>query len=71
MGFTQDAHEAFRGKSMKPGGGGRFAKGKAKLKAKGMSDYGAGAIMGKAGRAEYGNKQMGKWSAAGRKRAAK
>lgn len=54
-------------KSMKPGGGGRFAKGKAALMKKGESAYEAGAVMGMAGRKKYGAKKMAAWSAKGRK----
>ncbi len=50
-------------KSMKPGGGGRFAK----MVASGKSP----ALAAWIGRKKYGKKKMGKWSAAGRKRAAK
>jgi len=46
-------------KSMKPGGGGRFAKLAVKI--------GAGAAAD-AGRKKYGNEQMAKWAAAGRKK---
>ncbi len=58
------------GKSMKPGGGGRFAKGKAALERKGYSAKRAGAVMAAAGRKKYGPKRMAKMSAAGRRRAA-
>lgn len=60
----------YHGKSMRPGGGGRFAKGKDALEAKGMSEKRASAIMASRGRAKYGSKIMAAWSAAGRKRAA-
>lgn len=56
---------------MKPGGGGRFAKGKSALEKKGYSKERAGAIMASAGRKKYGAKAMKKWSAAGKKRASK
>jgi len=58
-------------KSMKIGGGGRFAKGKMALQKKGMSSHEAGAIMAKEGRAKYGKKKMTKWASAGKKRASK
>jgi len=54
-------------KSMKPGGGGRFAKLKGKLSKK----YGAkraGAIAASVGRKKYGEKKMAAMSAAGKKR---
>jgi hypothetical protein len=57
------------GKSMKPGGGGRFAKLKAKLAKKGASN--PGALAAAIGRKKYGAARMAKWSAAGRKRAKK
>ena len=50
--------KTYKGKSMKPGRGGQFAK---------MRD----AIMAKQGRKKYGAKKMAAWSAAGRKRAAR
>lgn len=55
-------------KSMKPGGGGRFAKMKAKLKGKVRNP---GAVAAAIGRKKYGKAKMTKWSAQGRKRAAK
>lgn len=55
-------------KSMKPGGGGRFAAGKAAIERKGVPAAEAGAIMAKAGRAKYGAKKMASWSAKGRAR---
>lgn len=54
---------------MRPGGGGRFAHLVSKLEAEGKSSESAKAIAASAGRAKYGAKQMGKWAAAGRKRA--
>jgi hypothetical protein len=63
--------DTFHGKSMRPGGGGRFAAGQAALERKGYSEKSAGAIMAVRGRKAYGKEQMAKWSAAGRKRAAK
>ena len=59
----------FQGKSMKLGGGGRFAKGKAALESKGYSEKSAGAIMATRGRKAYGQSKMTKWSQAGKKRA--
>lgn len=58
-------------KSMKPGGGGRFAKLKGKLKAQGKSDEAAGAIAASIGRKKYGKKKMAEWAAKGRKRSSK
>jgi hypothetical protein len=48
------------GKSMKPGGGGRFAKMVASGKSPALAAY--------IGRKKYGNKKMTKFSANGRKR---
>lgn len=58
-------------KSMKPGGGGRFAKLVGKLKAKGKSTAMAKGIAAKVGREKYGAKKMASFAAKGRKRAAK
>ncbi len=56
-------------KSMKLGGGGRFAKGSAAIqKREGLSKASADAIMASAGRAKYGAKRMAGWAAKGRKR---
>lgn len=62
------SEKTFDGKSMKPGMGGRFAKMVSGLEAKGKSPEAAKGIAGAAGRAKYGAKKMGKWSAAGRER---
>ncbi len=59
-----------RGKSMRLGGGGRAARLKRKLaRRKGVRS--PGALVGWIGRRKYGKRRMAKWSAAGRKRAAK
>ena len=70
MSFNDVAAKSFHGKSMKPGGGGRFAQGQEALEKKGVSKESAGAVMAVRGRKKYGAKKMAKWSAAGRKRAA-
>ncbi|MGC8978635.1 hypothetical protein [Caldisericum sp.] len=57
------------GKSMKPGGGGRFAKLKGSLQKKGYSAKSAAAIAASIGMKKYGKKQMLKWAAQGKKRA--
>ncbi len=58
------------GKSMKPGGGGRFAKLKGKLAGrKGVTN--PGGLAATIGSKKYGKKKMAKWSAKGRKRASK
>lgn len=51
----------FRGKSTRPGGGGRFAY----LRSRGVP---AG-VLARAGRKKYGKKRMSRWSAKGRRRA--
>lgn len=61
----------FHGKSMRPGGGGRFAKMVAGIEKSGKSADRAKAIAAAAGRKKYGKAQMSKWSRAGRKRAQK
>jgi len=58
-------------KSMRPGGGGRFAKLSKDLQKKGHSKESARRIAASIGRKKYGKKKMAKWSAQGRKRAAK
>lgn len=58
-------------KSMKPGGGGRFAKMVKGLKASGKDEESADAIAAAAGRKKYGKAKMAKFAAAGRRRAAK
>lgn len=65
------AAKTYKGKSMRPGGGGKFAKMVDALKKKGKSAESAKAIAAAAGRKKYGAKKMAKFSAAGRKRAAK
>lgn len=55
------AMEKTMGKSMKPGGGGRFAA----MVASGMSP----ALVASIGRKKYGSKKMAQFSAQGRKRA--
>lgn len=57
------------GKSMKLGGGGRFAKIRAKAAAMGARD--PDAVAAAVGRKKYGAKKMATMAAAGRKRAAK
>jgi len=52
-------------KSMKPGGGGRFAALEAKMKGK-VDD--PGAVAASIGRKKYGAAKMGKWSAKSRTR---
>ena len=55
------------GKSMKPGGGGRFAKFVKKVEGEGKSAESAKAIAASAGRAKYGAKKFAKMAANGKK----
>lgn len=57
-------------KSMKLGGGGRFAKLTNKLERQGKSAGAAKAIAASAGRAKYGSAKMARMASAGRSRAA-
>jgi hypothetical protein len=61
----------YKGKSLKPGGGGRFAKLVDRLRQRGMSEKRARAVAASVGRRKYGAKQMAAWSAQGRKRSRK
>lgn len=63
--------KTYKGKSLKPGGGGQFQKMVDALRKKGKSLSAAKAIAAAAGRRKYGNKKMTKFAAQGRKRAAK
>ncbi len=58
-------------KSMKPGGGGRFASFVGKLEDKGEPAGEAKAVAANAGRAKYGKAKMEAWAKKGKKRAAK
>ena len=60
-----------KGKSMKPGGGGRFAALANKMYGEGMSKEGAKAAAAAAGRRKYGKKKFQAMATAGRKRAEK
>ncbi len=55
------------GKSMKPGGGGRFAKFVKKVEGEGKSAESAKAIAAAAGRAKYGKKKFASMAAHGKK----
>lgn len=59
----------FAGKSMKLGGGGRFAKLKSKLASKGVKN--PGAVASVVGRKKFGAKKMASMAKAGKKRAMK
>lgn len=63
--------KTYKGKSLKAGGGGRFARLTDKLKKKGYSAGRAKAIAASVGRKKYGARKMARWSAQGRKRAAR
>ena len=54
-------------KSMKPGGGGRFAKYVKKVEGEGKSPEAAKAIAASAGRAKYGKKKFAAMAAHGKK----
>ncbi len=63
--------KTYKGKSMRLGGGGRFAKFVDSLKKSGKSEEQARAIAYKAGAKKYGKGKMAKMAAAGKKREAK
>lgn len=60
---------SYKGKSMKLGGGGRFAKLAAKVQAQGYSKESAQAVAAAVGRAKYGKKRFQAMAAKGRKQA--
>jgi hypothetical protein len=60
--------KTYKGKSLKPGGGGRFQRLKDQLMAEGKSAESAERIAAAIGRKKYGAKKMAKWAAKGRKR---
>ena len=64
--------KTYKGKSLKPGGGGKFQQAVDAIMrgSPNMSEEKAKAIAAKQGRAKYGSTKMAKFSAAGRKRAA-
>ena len=59
--------KTYKGKSLKPGGGGRFARLKDKLKGKVKNP---GAVAAKIGRKKYGKKKFQQMASTGRKRTA-
>jgi len=63
--------KTYKGKSMRLGGGGRFAKMVDALVRKGYSKKSAKAIAAKIGRDTYGKQKMAQWAAAGKKRKGK
>jgi len=58
----------YKGKSLRPGGGGRFQRMVDRLRARGYSEKRARAVAAAVGRRKYGAKQMAQWAAAGRRR---
>lgn len=65
------AKKTYKGKSMRPGGGGRFAKMVDALKRKGKSAKSAKAIAAAVGRKKYGVRRFKVMAAKGKKRAAR
>jgi hypothetical protein len=63
--------KTYKGKSLRKGGGGKFAKMVDALKKKGKSAKAAAGIAAAVGRKKYGAKEFAKMGAAGRKREAK
>jgi hypothetical protein len=63
--------KTYKGKSLKLGGGGKFARMVDALKKKGKNPASAAAIAAAVGRKKYGKKKFQKMAATGRKRAAK
>ncbi len=63
------SYRTYAGKSLRPGGGGAFAKMVAALKAEGKTASSAGAIAATVGREKYGKKRFQAMAKAGRKRA--
>lgn len=63
------AAKTYKGKSLRPGGGGRFAKMTDALKRKGYGTKRAKAIAAAVGRKKYGAKKFASMAAAGRRRA--
>jgi hypothetical protein len=58
---------SYKGKSMKLGGGGRFAKLVSKVQAQGYSKESAQAVAAAVGRAKYGKKKFQAMAAKGKK----
>ena len=63
--------KTYKGKSLRKGGGGRFARMSDALVAEGMSRHRADAITAAAGRKKYGKREFARMGAAGRRRAAR
>jgi hypothetical protein len=65
------AAKRYKGKSLRPGGGGRFARLKdAMMSQEGYSENRASAIAAAVGRRKYGKRRFAEMAAAGRRRAA-
>lgn len=67
----QKTPKTYKGKSMKPGGGGRFEKLTDELKESGKSEKDAKAIAATIGRKKYGADKMKSWSSQGKERGKK
>lgn len=63
--------KTYKGKSLRKGGGGRFARQSDAIVAEGLSRDRADAIAAAAGRKKYGKAEFARMGLAGRKRAAK
>ena len=63
--------KTYKGKSLRPGGGGQFAKMTDAIKRTGKTTAQAKAIAAAVGRKKYGKKKFQKMAATGRKRAKK
>lgn len=61
----------YKGKSMRLGGGGQFAKQRDAIMKEGYSKEAASAITAAAGRKKYGNEKFQKMAATGKRRASK
>lgn len=66
---SKSQDKTYKGKSLAPGGGGRFARLVDKLKAQGKDQESAEAIAASAGRKKYGARQMSEWAAAALRKA--
>jgi aspartokinase-like uncharacterized kinase len=69
--MAKKAPKTYKGKSLKPGGGGQFARMVDAIKKSGKSTDAAKAIAAVAGRKKFGKKRFQKMAATGRKRAAR
>ncbi len=63
-----NSYAKYKGKSMRPGGGGRFKKMTDQLEREGRTADEAKAIAASAGRKKYGKKRMAEWAKRGRKK---